>query len=428
MLSLRPVPEQFHLKMMEAVYEELNAPSANKLYKVLKDRGHAFTMKDVTTFVKGQTERQVQAPDYDFKGKIASQDLNVRWHADLIDFTAAPSKGGGVYILVVQDVFSRKLYTESLENKQPETVRDGFIRIMNKTRVRVPGRRMPPRIQPVKLTVDEGPEFKGLFEGYVNALGIMLQVKQKIDINAMATLDNAIGQFKKALARDLRRNNTNDWSSRLEKVTKGYNMNPNEEYLEGSTPNDVVPRNKEFIEHLRVKNAGYIEHNQDRADKREHALSETNAFRTAIPRGNFTRSFKPKWSETVKTVNTMAAATVTDTAGEKYLTKFTRAVPAASAEGTPSVLERPGSEQTRERQLRFLAPYVEALRNRIGLNTDMSVHNAVAFLRGRPGFIAALRQARLNAKSLISNLAALRPEYFQLIKRGGRMHSVRRIS
>ena len=132
---------------MEAVYEELNAPSVNKLYKVMKDRGHAVTRKVVTAFVKGQTERQVQAPSYDFKGKIAAQDLNVRWFADLIDFTAAPSKQTrDMYILCVQDVFSRKLYTEPLVNKLPETVRDGFIQILNRTRERVPGRRMPPRI------------------------------------------------------------------------------------------------------------------------------------------------------------------------------------------------------------------------------------------------------------------------------------------
>ena len=82
----------------------------------------------------GGATRQAQAPKYKFDGKIAAADLNSRWFADLIDFTAAPSavtgkdvglrptSDGERYILVVQDVFSRFLYTEALLDKRPATV------------------------------------------------------------------------------------------------------------------------------------------------------------------------------------------------------------------------------------------------------------------------------------------------------------------
>ena len=68
--------------------------------------------------MKHQAVRQVQTPGFKFNRKIASQGLNDRWFADLIDFTAAQSDGGEwtglqearvarTYILVVLDVFSR---------------------------------------------------------------------------------------------------------------------------------------------------------------------------------------------------------------------------------------------------------------------------------------------------------------------------------
>ena len=41
------------------------------------------------------------------------------------------------------------------------------------------------------------------------------------DKNAIATMDVAIGELKKELVRDARRLGTNDWASRLQKVTDG---------------------------------------------------------------------------------------------------------------------------------------------------------------------------------------------------------------
>merc|ERR1712155_163237 len=103
---------------VESVFEELKFPIAPRHKQVLSARGIPFNASEVDRLVRGETTRQVQAPTYKFDGKIASSDLNSRWFADLIDFTAAPSAdtgkdvglrptaSGGRYILVVQDVFS----------------------------------------------------------------------------------------------------------------------------------------------------------------------------------------------------------------------------------------------------------------------------------------------------------------------------------
>ena len=80
---------------VEAVFEELNFPSAPRLKRVLAARGIPFNNQEVDRLVRGETTRQVQAPTYKFEGKIASSDLNSRWFADLIDFTAAPSADTG---------------------------------------------------------------------------------------------------------------------------------------------------------------------------------------------------------------------------------------------------------------------------------------------------------------------------------------------
>ena len=144
---------------IEAVFEELNFPSAPRLKRVLADRGIPFNNREVDRLVRGETTRQVQAPTYKFDGKIAASRLYSRFFADLIDFTAAPSAGTGKdvglrptsdgerYILVVQDVFSRKIWTEAIINKRPATVAAAFQRILNKV-----------GSFPTALTSDQGAE------------------------------------------------------------------------------------------------------------------------------------------------------------------------------------------------------------------------------------------------------------------------------
>ena len=129
---------------IEEVFEELNFPSASRLKRVLDARNIPYNTGELERLVRGESTRQVQAPRYKFDGKIAAADLNSRWFADLIDFSAAPSDdtgkdvglrptaSGEKYILVVQDVFSRFLYTEALPNKKPETVAAGFRKILGR--------------------------------------------------------------------------------------------------------------------------------------------------------------------------------------------------------------------------------------------------------------------------------------------------------
>ena len=83
--------------------------------------------------------------------------------------------------------------------------------------------------KPKSLTTDLGPEFLGSFQVALQRMGVEVAQKRKEDINAIATLDTAIGQLKKALVRDTRKIGTDDWASRLEKVTQGQNNNPIEE-------------------------------------------------------------------------------------------------------------------------------------------------------------------------------------------------------
>ena len=98
------------------IFEELKCPSATKLRAALIKRGYKARLKDVEEFVKSQTPTQLFAKAPKYRGKIIASRPNERWVIDFIDFTAEPS-GQFKYIFLIQDIFSRKLWSKALEDK-----------------------------------------------------------------------------------------------------------------------------------------------------------------------------------------------------------------------------------------------------------------------------------------------------------------------
>ena len=195
------------MQTIEQVFEDLNYPGLARLKKALKNRNIPFTNDEVERLVKGETVRQVQQAAPIFNGKVASHYLHYEWQADLIDWTTHPSKKGEKFILIVQDIFSRVIWAEALETKKPSEVLHAFKQIEQNIG------QLPDR-----LTTDAGSEFTGV-KRYLEEKG--KKYRTKTGLRSLATLDNAIGNLKKALARDTRKNQTDDWASRLQKVIKG---------------------------------------------------------------------------------------------------------------------------------------------------------------------------------------------------------------
>ena len=143
--------------------------------------------------------------------------------------------------------------------------------------------------------------------------------------------------------RDTRKVGTNDWASRLQKVTRGQNNSPMEDYLEGQPPADVST-NEELIETLKEKHAKYAAFNRKRVDQRARALEEAGNFRAMEDRGGkFTRGFKPRFGE-VKQVKELQDAEVVDLAGKDYLTKFVQPIAESTEDAGPVRIEQRGSE------------------------------------------------------------------------------------
>ena len=115
---------------IQEVFEALNRPGVERLKQALRARNIPFTNEEVRDVVKGSEAKQLMAPRQRYDGRIAGSDINERWAADLIDFTARPS-GQYTHILVVQDIFSRRLFARPLTGTSSREVTEAFLSILN---------------------------------------------------------------------------------------------------------------------------------------------------------------------------------------------------------------------------------------------------------------------------------------------------------
>ena len=384
---------------IERIYEELNRPSAAKLKVALKKEGVAFDAKDIQKLTRQDTGRQLLAPRQQYKGKIVATDINERWAADLIDYTSTPSKKGGEkYILVVQDIFTRKLYAKALSRNDPKTVAEAFKEIVRSA--------SPPQ----ELNTDKGGEFTGNpFQVALRTLKIRHRVKDPMDRNAIATVDAAISNLKKALFRTGDDGIAN-WAERLDQVVGGINKTPHD-HLHGSAPNDV--KDKPQLQYFLKKEASQdLRHNADLIHKRADKLRDDGAFRTQEAQGNFARGFKPRFSDKVFKIASVEVANVIDETGKSFPTKFVQSVPSTSQDANLSRFARGGSAAIAERQRNLLMSHAQRLLQKITPGKTLPRIDAMKFLGA--DFKRDAQLAKLNMKKALVNFVNLYPDKLQI--------------
>ena len=258
------------IERIRQVFEELNRPAKSRLATALKARGIAYTTKALDEVVGKSTEKQLEAPAYKYKGKIASPDVNKRWSCDTIDLTQYPSKAKGEkdpmrYIVVAQDIFTRKVFAEASPSVSPAAVGAIFERFVSQHGV------------PKELNTDGGEEYNNpQFTAILKRLKILHHVKPKASKNDIATVDRAHGTLKKAL--QIKKGN---WADRLDAVVSGMNNAPHAA-VANLAPNKVEEATDTKFQ-LQKQNMEKMAENAEAIKKRADALQKTGAFRVEIP-------------------------------------------------------------------------------------------------------------------------------------------------
>ena len=386
------------------LYEDLNQPGLAKFKEALRARNVRFSNQEVAAIVQGSAQRQIFAPRPRCTGGIVSTGANKRWAADIVDLTATPSSGGQRVIFVVQDIYTRKIHAVALTTKVANATATAFRIVLGEAGV------------PEHLTTDRGSEFNsGAFPRLLDEKGIVHQVKDPRDVNAIATLDRAIQTLKKAL---MKTGSTNSWHERLTRVVAAQNALPHDA-LFGAAPKDVKTSNEVLDFALTKKAALDLQHNDDVVRAREKKLTDAGAYREQLPWSTFERSFKQRYSGEVHEVARIERGDAVSTIGKRHQAKLVQPVPRGSAGIVMERSSRRGSVVVEERKRRSLEPYARRVAMHIGVGNESSVSDVGKFLQRIGGFVAASRDAGLNQKQRVAGFLRTFPERFNVTTSAG---------
>jgi len=361
-------------KLLE-IYDELNYPGTKAFLKELRKRGIPAREKDVRDFIQAQPEQQILAAGPTYGGHIYAATLDSRWVADLIDYTSQPV-GKTTHVLIVQDIFSRFIWTAPLAGVAQTT--KAFQKILNEGRV------------PTELNTDMGPE-------WTNAAFKKLCAQQKIEQrfkkgrNDIATIDAAIGVLRQALTKRSARSGKT-WVAELALATRGINAR-SRDALQDSAAKDVEDDIPLRID-LRVQSTEQSLENEERMEKRDAKLQDLGAFRRLENQKSFARGWKPRWSTKLYKVEEVEHGKVVDTEGGTAPTKEVLAVPSDTAALQPPTYV----SNVNAARAKAMEPFAAKLAQSLAGRPDVFIRTAAAQIREKqPLFEEARKQQRIQS-------------------------------
>ena len=311
---------------LAALAKELGYPSANKLYDAATREGLRLTHKQIQGFIASQSVRQVFQKLPPSKGKIVAPNVDEVWIADLVDYSWRPSESKEKskeppfqYILVVQDIFSRRLMGTPLRDKLADTCQKAFQRIVEDHNVK-----------PKVLATDLGWEFKGAFEDYLEREGIYHRLKDPRALNSQGTLDAAIRTLRPILARIQVEEQTKDWATEVERAIKIYNR-LGHAHLHERSPDDVRD-DGDMRFHLQKQAAEDMQHNSDTIQRRDARIVAAGNFREELPARKFNRSYQVNYGDKVHAVQSVFNNRVVDSEGNAFVARHVLPVKAGSSD------------------------------------------------------------------------------------------------
>ena len=384
------------MEELQQLRDELGNPSAAKLFAAARKKGLQVTKSDVSEILDRSTRELFAAPQK-ARGAHATIQDSGSWQADLAVLTqySAENNKDYSYFLQVTNVFDREVKTEPLKTREAPEVWAAFVKILDKW-----GKK------PSKLDVDDGTEWGAEFAEGARRRGIVLQVKEKEDRNGIAVNDASMKAVKEIMFRMMAKDETTSWINYLDRATAAYNKTPHGTTY-GEAPEDVKKRDNKVVQfRLMQDNAAKLKRNANQLQERQENVRAAGSFRAMLPRSEWQRAFKPRYSGEVKTADTIDKGNVVS-GGKRYALARVQPTGAAS-KNVPAALAK-GSERRNEERRAAMREFVQPLKNflRGGPKHAVAVGK---FLSDKWGFDEKIKELRLGGSG---NFVKLFPETFE---------------
>ena len=287
---------------IQAIYKKYNYPSKKKLYVLAKLEGVKATLKEIDTFLSKQHAQHIFSKKIRQKeGHIVSFEPDLRYQMDLVDMSNFSKKNGGKnWILMLIDIFNRKLYAYLLKNKSKENILDALTKFFKEH-------------HPEIIISDNDTGFNALIIRKLfdknEAENYMVEPN---DHKALGIIDRAIQTIKNVIYKYMKEENKTSYFKELPKIINAYNDTPNSGIF-NIAPNQV-DTNKDNVAVLQIMNHQYDLHNR----KNRIPFKVGDTVRIRLNKSSFARSYDEKYSDIQYTIMSKDKSMVTLNDGSEY--------------------------------------------------------------------------------------------------------------
>ena len=346
------------------------------------------TREIVRNFLSTDAAAQIFKPPPQSKGATVSEGPGFRIQADLVDYKNKKINSFSVVLLLI-DVFTRKLFGAPCKSKMPEHVA-AVMKILLRQLQESPGMG---KIQ--VLSSDRGNEFRAEVDELLSKKDVVHRTKDIGDLNALSVVDRAMQTFKLRMAKSLAEKK-GPWPERVPTIVAQYNK-AFHSAIRGK-PEMMGQPGHEVKGFLALQdNAENAQHNQKLLEKRVGALAQEGGYRAPIGGlRKFRRGFEQQYSSDVRNPAEVKGSKVTDATGNSVDIKRIQVVNVFSgdAEDGMSATTNPRINAIKE----AFTPGMALLYGDMETGERRSLSQAVRFLKLQMGdqeYTEALRKARI---------------------------------
>ena len=193
---------------LEDYYKKYNFPASSTFLKLLKNEGLKYTKDEVDKFIKGKSEQQqttIKTEKRKDLGKLVAYYPLSLIQMDIFDLAKYYKENQGYkYILCIVDVYSRKVWTYKMKNKDNINVFESFQQFIKDSNIE--------KYKPTIIMSDHDSTFtSNQFKEILEKYDIIQNLNIKDDHHALGLIDSFARTLKKTLTRIFLSNGNSNW-------------------------------------------------------------------------------------------------------------------------------------------------------------------------------------------------------------------------
>lgn len=297
---------------LNKVYEEYGSPGINKFKKILKELGLKHKSKDVDEFVKKQTSNQVFNEPKKKSGHIVSFQYMDRVQIDIIDMSKFYNTNSHYkYILLIIDIFSRKLWAFLLKNKTIDAVDNALGQFLEKEHPHI------------IISDNESAFISKQIQDLLAKKDIKHITADVGDHHVLGVIDRACRTIKVMLFKYMKSKNTTKYIDALPGIIQTYNKTPHAG-IKDMTPEQASKDEEGDIFNLNIDKS---KHNKPASE-----YHEGDTVRVRNRKTKFERAYDEKYGPVMKIKSVNKRTAVFEDGSKADLRRLKRVVAESAAE------------------------------------------------------------------------------------------------